>query len=240
MIKGINLRLLRNAELLQFTDYIIKTVEHNNPKDLKLDERLLELKEIYNTVDSLFKLPQDSLLTAQLQKLDTERDHAIVGISKIIDAYLNHFDPTFVNAAKLLNRNLTMYGSHIYSMNYQAESITLTNIVKDWDTEESLREAVNQLNLGDWKNEMNSKNMQFIELYAQRTDEYSAESLDKIKQKRIELYEAYYSLRDLITSYATIDRKNPGYQLLMREFNTYIEQYNALLANRKGHKKEEE
>lgn len=240
MIKGINLRLLRNAEILQFMDYIIKTVEHNDPKALKLEERLNELKSIYTLVDSLFKLPQDSLLTAELQELDTQRDHAIIGISKLVTAYLHHFDTKYTSAAKLLDRNLTMYGSHIYSMNYQAESVTITNIVKDWETEDNLIQAVEQLGLTDWKNEMNAKNIEFIELYAQRTDEYSAESLDKIKEKRNELNTAYYNLRDVITSYAIIDSKIPGYQLLMREFNTYIEQYNTILSSRKGHKKDDE
>lgn len=239
MIKGINLRLLRNAELLQFLDYIIKAVENGNPTALKLDAKLLALKNIYETLDALFKLPQDSLLTNDLQELDARRDLAISGISKLIEAYLNHFDPSFVNAAKLLERNLTMYGSQIYNMNYQAESATLSKIVIDWETEEPLKDAVTLLGLNEWKDELSKSNNDFITRYAERSDEYSAESVDKIKEKRLETYTAYYALRDLILSYANIDNSIAGYQELIRKFNTYIEQYTTLLNTRKGKKDEE-
>ena len=240
MIKGLNFRLLRNAELLQFMDYIIKAVERNNPTALKLDAKLLALKNVYTQLDALFKLPQDSLLTNDLQALDAKRDLAVRGISKLVDAYLNHFDPAYVDAAKLLERNLTMYGSQIYNMNYQAESTTLTNLIEDWTTQSSLADAVALLGLGDWKDDLNTNNSDFITRYSERNQEYSTESLDKIKAKRIEVYTAYYAVRDLITSYATIDSSVAGYQQLIREFNSYIDQYSTLLASRKGKKKQEE
>ncbi len=239
MIRGINLRLLRNAELLQFLEYIIAVVQQSNPTVLRLDAKLVTLQNIYNTLDTLFKLPQDSLLTIELQELDAKRDLYISGISKFIEAHFNHFDPTYVAAAKLLDRNLTMYGSQIYNMNYQAQSTTITNIITDWNTQESLAEAVTLLGLRDWKDELSNTNSSFIERYKERSDEYSAESLDKIKQKRIESYAAYYALRDLILSYANIDESNPNYQELIRKFNTYVDQFNTLLNTRKGKKDEE-
>ncbi|WP_432671315.1 DUF6261 family protein [Flavobacterium sp. SM2513] len=239
MIYGLNLRLLRNAELLQFIDYIIKAVERNNPTALHLDAKLMALKVLYDQIDALFKLPQDSLLTEDLQNFDIQRDRAITGIYKALDAFSYHFDIHFTDAAKLLDRNLTMYGPEIYKMNYQAESTTITNIIKDWDTETDLKDAVTLLGLSDWKDELDSSNRNFIARYDDRNQEYSAESLDKIKEKRIELYAAYYKLRDLITSYATIDESNPGYQQLIREFNNYIDSNNTLLAGRKGKKEEE-
>ena len=237
MIKGLNLRMLRNAELLRFIDFIIKAVERNNPTALKLDTKLLALKNIYNTLDELFKLPQDSLLTDDLQNLDAQRDVAITGILKLIDAYLLHFDTRFSDAAKLLDRNLTMYGKEIYHMNYQAESTTIENIIKDWDTETALQDAVAKLGLRDWKDHLDQSNRDFIARYEERNQEYSSETLDKIKDKRIEVYAAYYKLRDLITSYANIDENNPGYQQLIREFNSYIESNTILLAGRKGNNK---
>lgn len=240
MIKGLNLRLLRNAELLQFIDYIIKAVEQNNPTALQLDAKLQALKNLYAQIDAIFKLPQDSLLTNDLQELDAKRDLAIRGISKLIDAYLNYFDPVYVDAAKLLERNLTMYGSQIYNMNYQAESTTITNLIEDWTTQSSLSDAVALLGLRDWKEDLDGNNRDFITRYSERNQEYSAETLDKIKTKRIEVYTAYYAVRDLITSYATIDSSVAGYQQLIREFNSYIDQYSTLLASRKGKKKEEE
>lgn len=240
MIKGINLRMLRNGELLQFILSIIKVVEDNDPVTLRLEVKLLALKTIYAVLDALFKLPQDSLLTKDLENLDAQRDRAITGLLKVIDGFSYHFDPTYINAAKLLDRNLTMYGPEIYSQNYQGESTTISNIITDWDNQESLAEAVELLGLRDWKDELNRSNSDFITRYNERNQEYSRETLDKIKEKRIDAYDAYYALRDLITSHATIDESNPGYQQLIREFNSYIDTYNNTLAVRKGKKNEDE
>ena len=240
MIKGINLRMLRNGELLQFIDSIIKAVEAKNPSALRLEVKLLALKKMYDILDALFKLPQDSLLTKDLENLDAQRDRAITGILKVIDGFSYHFDPTYVNAANLLDRNLTMYGPEIYSQNYQAESTTISNIIKDWDNQENLAEAVVLLGLRNWKDELDRSNNGFITRYAERNQEYSRETLDKIKEKRIDAYDAFYALRDLITSHATIDSSIVGYQELIREFNSYIDTYNNTLAVRKGNKKEED
>lgn len=239
MINAISLRLLRNAEFLQFLDFIIKTVENNDPATLKVDAELLVLKNLYEQLDALFKLPQDNLLSKDLLDLDHKRDRAVIGILQTVSANLNYFEQDKVDAAQLLDRNMRNYGVQIYSMNYQAESSTITSMIRDWEIEPTLKNAIILLGLSDWKEELKNKNNDFITLYSNRNQEYGAETTDRIKDKRLEANSAYYNLAQLINAHATIDNTS-AYQKVMGEINALIESYNTLLASRKGKKKEDE
>jgi hypothetical protein len=239
MINAINLRLLRNAEFLQFLDFIIKTIENNNPATLKVEARLLALKTLYDQLDVLFKKPQDSLLSDDLLELDHQRDRAISGILQTVSANLNYFEEDRVEAAQLLDRNLRNYGSKIYNMNYQAESSTISSIINDWETDGGLKGAVTLLNLDEWKGELKEKNDNFITLYSDRNQEYGAKTTDTTKSIRLEAYTAYYDVTELLEAYATIEN-TPNNQKAIREINALIESYNTLLSPRKGKKKQEE
>ena len=239
MINAISLRLLRNAEFLQFLDFIIRSVENNNPATLKVEVKLLALKNLYDQLDDIFKIPKDNLLSKELLELDYKRDRAIIGISQTVSANLNYFEQDKVNAAQLLDRNIKNYGAQIYSMNYQAESSTISSMLKDWELEPTLKDAIILLGLTAWKEELKNKNNDFITIYYDRNQEYGAETTDKIKQKRLDANTAYYNLTRLINAYATIDNTRE-YQKVIGEINALIESYNTLLASRKGKKKEGE
>jgi hypothetical protein len=239
MINVISLRLLRNAEFLQFLDFIIKTIENNNPATLKVEAKLVALKNLYDQLDALFKQPQDSLLSDELMELDHKRDRAISGILQIVSANLNYFEQDRVHAAQLLDRNLRNYGSQIYNMNYQAESSTISSIIRDWETDTALESAIALLGLGGWKLELKQNNIDFIALYSDRNQEYGAETTDKTKEKRLDANTAYYDVTQLLNAYATIEN-TPAYQKTISEINALIESYNTLLRSRKAKQKQEE
>jgi len=76
----------------------------------------------------------------------------------------------------------------------------------DWDNKPGLKEAISALKPGPWKTELPSANILFSEKYLERAKKTGAPSTENIGSKRNEANEAWYTLRDLINGYYTIQK----------------------------------
>lgn len=235
MIKNIRIRVLWNAEYLQFLKLIIKAVNDNNPAVLKIEAQLAELKNQYEESELLFKLPQNSEITAEITALDTKRDNVLRGISLIINANLNHWKKEYVDAAERLRANLKLYGSEIYNLNYQAESATINSLLTDWDTKPELTGAINLLGLDTWKIELAKDNELFFEAYSERSKELGQKNTDNLKSRRELGLAAYDNLVKFLHAYETLDPA--AYVGVVKEMNAIIDQYNTLLKARQTYNK---
>lgn len=238
MIKSIYLKQLRNAEYMLFIRLFINLIEQNDPQKLKVHAQLQVIKELYDEAEILFKLPLDSKLTGELMDLDNNRDKAVGGLLQVLSGYENHFDNTYSNAARALGKNMKLYGPRIYEMNYQAESSSISGIIRDWETDSTLSTAVNVLGLGAWKMHLKDTNEKFIDLYARRLQESGAEIDDNLFNKRIEINKSYDKMGQLLVAHSIIG-KTEDYQKIMNEINALVDKYNILLAGRKPEKKDE-
>lgn len=238
MIHSINLRLLRNAEYLQFLRLFLQLLHENDPVGLKVDEQIALLESEFAGAEELFKLPLSSEKTEYLLAYDQQRDAALIGIGLVIKGYLNHYDPVFVAAAKILDTNLSLYGNRVYRMNYQAETASITGIVKDWENKDNLVDAVSLLGLEKWKDKLKKYNIDFEKMYNSRTREYGAENQNNLGRKREDTNLAYSEVVKYLQAYNTID-KTGAYTAVINEINALIDQYNTLLAARKPGEKEE-
>ena len=167
--------------------------------------------------------------------IDTQRDQVILGITNVVFGFTFHYDEDIRTAAQKLKKHLDTYGSSIYRLNYQAETATLANIITDWDTKAHLIDALNLLNLNDWKDYLKEANNKFNDIYLNRTQEYGNASPENLKEKKIETNVVYYALRDRINALHTIVETPPSpYQTLINQLNALIEQYNVLTISRKN------
>lgn len=239
MIKSIHLKALRNAEYMLFIRLFINLIEGNNPEELKVDDQLQVIKDLYEEAELLFKLPLGSKITGDLLELDIKRDKALGGLSQVLMGYENHFDNTFSNAAKALGKNIDLYGARIYEMNYQAESSSISGIIRDWETDDTLSVAVTTLGLGAWKLHLKDVNEKFIDLYTRRLQETGAQIDANLYEKRTEINKAYERMGQLLVAHSIIG-KTQDYQKVFNDINALVDKYNILLAGRKSEKEEEE
>lgn len=93
---------------------------------------------------------------------------------------------------------MALYGSGIARLNYQAETATVNNLLRDWENKPDLADAITTFNLTSWVNELKAANEEFNTKYLLRTQEYGDASPETIKTKRDETNIAYYALRDRI------------------------------------------
>jgi hypothetical protein len=235
MIYSIDLPKLRNAEYVQFQKDYVAIATRNNPSSLQITNKLdaLNLKTV--ELDNLFVKVLANENTQVLVNIDENRDKAINGITFTVTGLAYHFEENIRNAAQKILDNLALYGSGIAKLNYLAETSVLNNIINDWETKPALTDALNTLNLTNWKDYLKTQNNLFNEVYLNRTQEYGNASPENLKSKREETNVAYYALRDRINALHTLIETPPSpYSTIINELNALIEQYNTLINNRVG------
>ena len=230
MINSIDLPHLRNANYLQFQKDFLAIVSRNNPAELQVESRYDELLAKTEELESLFKKVLANPISQELLVLDSRRDDAINGIYYTALAYSYHFDKKTKQSADELLANISLYGSGIARLNYQAETATLTNLINDWENKPELAQAIDILNLKSWKEELQAINTEFGTRYLDRTQDYGNATPETLKLKREETNTVYYGLRDRINALDILVETPPSpYSTVINQLNALIEQYNLLV-----------
>jgi len=233
-MNAITLNNLRNAEFLSFGKSILEIIRLNDANALFVNDETDTFETSLNAIDNLFLTSHKSSYTAEIENLDARRDRAINGILKVIDGHTNHYQTAKNQAAILLTDALKIYGTGIATLSYVAETTQIESLVKDLTTKANLLAATQTLGIADWVTELDTANKAFNTTYIARTQELGSASNDTIKALRATAVENYYSLRDLLDSYLIIKKKANPWLKTTNEINALIDQYNQLLATRKG------
>lgn len=233
-MNAIDLFKLRNAEYLQYMKDFTGIINLNNPAQLAIDAKLNAFVSKTDELESLYKKALANEKTQALLAIDEKRDDAVNGIYYFLLGYSYHFDPVKKQNAQILLENMALYGSGIARLNYQAETATINNLLRDWENKPELADAIILFDLSSWVNEMKATNDEFNTQYLLRTQEYGDASPETIKLKREEVNVAYYALRDRIDALHLLIETPPSpYVTVINQLNALTNQYNVLLVNRK-------
>ncbi|UPQ74928.1 DUF6261 family protein [Chryseobacterium nepalense] len=229
----IELKLLRNAEYLQYVKDYLGIINLNNSIQLGIEAKLNAFAGKITELEALYKKAMASEKTQELLILDERRDNAVNGIYYFLLSQTYHYEAGRQQQAQLLLSNMELYGSGIARLNYQAETATLNNIILDWQSKPELTDAVSTFNLSAWVNELKTVNEEFNTKYLSRTQEYGDANPETIKLKREETNTAYYALRDRIDALHLLVETPPSpYATVINQLNALTDQYNKLLVNR--------
>lgn len=226
---------LPNAEYLQYAKDFSGIINLNNPIQIGIDAKLTAFTNKISELELLYKKALASEKTQELLLLDERRDAAATGINYFLLSQTYHFEIVKRQNAQLLLDNMTLYGSSIARLNYQAETATLNNIIRDWENKPELIAAISTFNLTEWVDELKTANEDFNTKYLSRTQEYGDASPETIKLKREEVNVAYYALRDRIEALHILVETSPSpYATVINQLNALTDQYNVLLFKRKS------
>jgi len=230
MINSIDLPHLRNANYLQFQKDFLSIISRNNPSTLQIETKYDELSAKVDELESLFKKALANPMSQELLVLDGRRDDAINGIYYTALANSYHYEAEIKQAADLLLANISLYGSGIARLNYQAETATITSLINDWENKPELTQAIENLNLKAWKDELKTINTEFATRYLDRTQDYGNATPETLKIKREETNIVYYALRDRINALHLLIETPPSpYITVINQLNALIQQYNLLV-----------
>lgn len=243
-VSGIELARLRIAELIQFFKNVLSLVLAADPAALNVQADYQNLVAITDTLDEIYKTDTGSDITDEMVELDNQRDDAYIGMRDYCKAMTRHFNPTFRIAAQAILNNLALYGEELNRKPYQEQTSIFRNFLNDWQNNPNLTSALQTLNLTAWSQQMRTINDTFDEKYIERAQERGAITPEAIKNKRIEAYDLYYVLRDVLMSHYIINRNNPTvaqpYESLIQDLNGIIKNYNDALARRENPEDEDE
>lgn len=231
MIKSVQLNQFRNSEFIQFISNFLEVLEEKDLPALNLQSHTDSLKSLHSSMVALYQPDRGSDITKQIQQEDERRDAAISGIQMLIEAYTNHFDAVKRKAAESLDTSLKKYGNRIGKQNYQAETAIINSILDEWQNQANLLQAQSILGINDWVLDLADANTKVNTNYLLRAKE-DAESPDiKIADLRKKIISAYRDLGKRIEAFATISDEE-AYIIIMKQSNSIIEKYNAMLAAR--------
>ncbi len=231
MILTINYQKFRNSEFAQFHFDINNIAGEFDTEILGIHTKFLIYKEKVNPLLEHFNATRKSKYTNLLELTDDERDDALNGITGVIESYTKHYDPLIKAAAVLLLNKINSYGKGLSSLNYHAETLTITSIVKDIRENEELSNALSVLGLSDWTDYLEERNNKFKEYDMQRVDENAKFSREKTVELRNEAMTAYRELTDVIKAHVTI-KGITDYEILIKKINKKIEEYNLIITKR--------
>ncbi len=239
MINSIDLRNLRNGEYSQLMQDILNITRDNDPVLMKVQAQFTALEAVAAEVESLFKVPTGSVITAELERLDILRDNALKGIIYAIRSNTYSEDPVIKKHADTLEMHLDLFGKDITIDSYQSETSSIRNIIADWDAQPDLKVALNALNLHNWRVALETANTTFAEYYLMRAKQQGFNVTESLKTKRIQANEAYYALRDILNAYYVIEKGAEPYKSVVAYINGLLTNYNKLLSRRQGSGDEE-
>ncbi|MCP4176258.1 MAG: hypothetical protein GY756_00660 [bacterium] len=239
MITNIKHQKLRNSEFAQYHFDISEITGKFDTEALAIHSKFEVYREKANPLLEHFNDSKKSKFSSLLGQTDDERDDALNGIIGIIESYTKHYDPLIKAAAKLLLEKINSYGKGISRLNYQAETLTITSIVKDLRENEEFVNAIALLGLSDWLDYLEERNNKFTEYDLQRVDEAVELSHEKTVQFRSEAMTAYKELTELIKAHVTINGI-ADYEKLIQKINTKTEQYNLIITKRSTESDSEE
>ena len=225
----------RNSEFIQFMIDIRDAVQTCNGQGdgLNLDTPLKDLIHAITSLKAAYRTGRGSELTKDIALIDNHRGQAVRGISMVLQGYANHYDLAISEAATRLLSHMSSYGPQIYNRNYHEETAIINNLVRYWQTDVELKEAVNTLRLTGWVSQLKSFNDEFNSLYLARAGEASDKPDITMEQARLEAAKAYRHLAGHIEAHAIL---HPGdaYDDLIENLNAFIESYNLTVVRRAG------
>jgi len=236
MINNISLQPLRNGEYIQFLTDTLNIVLKSNPEALNISAQYDALRTAIDSMATIFKINQGSVVTKEIEAMDERRDNAINGLSLLVQGFSYSIDPEIKKQGKILSAHLSLFGPRIAKDNYQSETTILRNIVNDWKNKPELQEAMACLNLNNWLAELETANNEFNLAYVKRNEELAKTPADKLKELRNTANDLYYKLRNRINSNFDINDGAEPWATTINRINQTIGNYTFLLTRRQAGK----
>jgi len=211
--------------------------EENDPEVLHIKPQYDKLKAINEKMETVFVTARGNVLTQDIVEQDDNRDDLFNGFKQAVQAYLNHFIPEKIEAAKYVYAHIKKYGSGITDLNYNAETSILTDLIDGIETNTDLTAHVNLLGISDWLTEIKASNIEFNRIYELRAKHESKKSTLNLSELRIEAINDYRELMKYFEA-ASIMHPAPVYEEMAKLFNQFIDKYNNL--RRKGNNGDDE
>lgn len=227
MIKTSNFSRLYQLDLFQVITDILATLDAADTTALGFAPLHNLLREKFNVFDDAILQDRKTGLTDQLNQLDNDRDALFLSFAYLVRANLNMPFAEKAEAAALLNNLLDKYRS-AQSLPLREETAALTNLAQELQ-QPTFAAALVTIGAKDTADSLAAKNVEFEQLYQQRTQKESLYRVEAAKTARRDVEDAYRRLVRAVNGLIEINGIDP-YQTLCDHINRIADK--ALSAKR--------
>lgn len=192
---------LSTSLLLGFYTDVQEAINRTN--DVTLAPYATPVQEMYGLLESGYGLSRANKITAEIKALDGKRDRVIIGLRKVVDGLTYHHVESKANKAILLLNSINKYGN-IAKMGYSQQTAAITSLLNDWK-EGNLNDALIELNLSDWRDELKEAQEKFIKRYLDRVDNDANNTVVPISKLVPEAIKVYQNFIIMVTAFAQIN-----------------------------------
>ncbi|MGB0868103.1 MAG: DUF6261 family protein [Flavobacteriales bacterium] len=222
MFISIDHRKLKNARFLQLMRFIEKLIMESGIEDLNAKHAEFKLK--LDHLETRFKSSLKNPITAEIQTEDRNRDHTLLGVSKILEGYAYSTIPSEAKEAELLLNVIKNHGSSIARLNNVEETAVLTSLVNEIEASNNLMNAVNVLGIQDWITRLKTYNQNCELLLKERADSLSDDI--SVKELRLQIFGIYKSITSETSAHIILNTSE-DYEALKENINKYISEFEA-------------
>ena len=176
-----------------------------------------------------------SRYTAELARLDGQRDYVFRSLTAHLKLYLSSFDAVQVKAAEALLALADKYGRNIPAMPYRQETGAIKNLLQDLDLEANAAHT-QTLFAGHWVSALRTANEQFEQMMLTRSDAASEAEAGGAKAAREAVQAAFEKLCGMINALAIVNG-DAAYKHTIDRINQLVSESHNVAARRRFRKK---
>ena len=234
-VKNIRLSKILKLELPELVGEVVRIVEKHNPDHLGLRGIQDLLKNDQQQIKQLKLTPTSYPLTEKVQLL-REREFKCVGaivshMSFIVRANIK----SMVSAAIVANPVVKTYLSGLRKNNESVVNEIIYQFLEHLDTHPEVYDALSDLGLSVFVDEIRKLNAQKIVLIVKR-DEYVLKSKPEVNSRAVQK-KARYNLNLMFGVINSLNayKDKPNFDPLIRELNVLLTRYEIIINMRKAH-----
>lgn len=222
-INRIRIEHLRNEAHYQFLLQVENLFASQPAVADIVPQQLAGLKALVELEGQLVDAIRVSGFTEKIAEADRLRDRLVVGINAAVTAFLHHYDPARVEAARAIELRLKSFHGDIEKKSYEEEAAAVKILVTDLETKYAAQ--VTLLDLGGWVNKLGAVQEEFDNLFARRNAEQANKPREKLRALRKRIDTAYRDIVGRIDAF-TLLNGDQVCAVFIRRLNSEVDYFN--------------
>jgi len=230
-INRLQLTHLWNSEYSLFVNQLVAIFVKYQPEALHLKKAFEKLTALLPDLAKIKAQELSNALSNKLHELDTERDTLVTAMAAQVKTMGKLSIPSLAPHVVVLKRFLDIHGRDIATSNYNPATKRISDLLADYDSKTDVRTAAEGLYLKILFDQLRIVNIQFADLFMQRTEEDASEERVDSRAIRSETDKVLISFFDAF-EFCSSEFDEPDYATPAKEMNDLIAYYKTQLKAR--------
>jgi hypothetical protein len=227
---AINLARMSNKVHVQFHESVITLLERITPQALSAETIHALYRAAFDIETAALLIITRSEITAQIAAQDRERDNIFRGFWDTVRGMRNHFNIEKRDCANRLWNVFRHYGD-ISRLTLDAQTAATNDLIRELDRAD-LKQAMEDLHLVDWRNQLEIENQRFQQQMMERYTDQAGQTTVRMSTARVETDRFYRALTAHADNLLLTGSNTEAATEFVREFNVIIGRFKGILAQR--------